>query len=211
MRAEGRHCPCILIPEALFTITKLQQSRAGKTCKMNSPKILIFKVKMLRLVKVSPTHKASWPSEISATPQGHVSRCPISGKRKQEHTTSLWSLRIPQCISMRYYFRRSFTRWRCHDPGFSVSQESQVQVCKITCSGNDELHVRLLSQGSPCTEFLQREQKTSAVSRTHPTRHPTTASQQGNSARFLGLKKKSETFLGLGGTDLKGIKAPRRC
>ena len=186
LRAEGRHCPCILIPEALFTITKLQQSRAGKTCKMNSPKILIFKVKMLRLVKVSPRHKASWPSEISATPQGHVSRCPIVGKRKQEHTTSLWSLRIPQCISMRYYFRRSFTRWRCHDPGFSVSQESQVQVCKITCSGNDELHVRLLSQGSPCTENVCNfcsGRRRQALCHGHiqqgiPPRHPNKAIQQ---------------------------------
>ena len=165
---------------------------------MNSPKILIFKVKMLRLLKVSPTHKASWPSEISATPQDHVSRCPILGKRKQEHTTSLWSLRIPQCISMRYYFRRSFTRWRCHDPGFSVSQESQVQVCKITCSGNDELHVRLLSQGLPCTEFLQRKQKTSAVSWTHPTRHPTTHIPTRQFSKISGSEKKSETFLGLG-------------
>lgn len=130
MRAEGRHCPCILIPEALFTITKLQQSRAGKTCKMNSPKILIFKVKMLRLLKVSPTHKASWPSEISATPQDHVSRCPILGKRKQEHTTSLWSLRIPQCISMWYYFRRSFTRWDVTTQAFPSARKVKFRCAR---------------------------------------------------------------------------------
>lgn len=41
---------------------------------------------------------------------------------------------------------------RCHDPGFVNNKENQVQVCKITWSGNDKLHVKLSSQRSCCME-----------------------------------------------------------